>query len=149
VPFLFALLFALVIGAFFVSRRAGVVMLAVAALAVAAMFAWTRHQGPGLELRRNAIPVERVEILDTRRRGNTTDYLIKNHDDRWTLTGIYTERVARNDDGTVSDRREFAHRIEVPPGEASWQTLRFFGLEIGKEYDMTIIGTEGAYRRER
>lgn len=148
-PVLIALLFALVIGAFFVSRRAGMVMLGAASVAVAAMFAWTLYQGPGVEIRSNAIPVDQVEIIDTRRRGNTTDFLIQNNNERWTLTGLYTERVARGEDGTVTDRREFAHRIEVLPGQASWQTLRFFGLEIGKEYDLNIIGTEGSYRPER
>ena len=144
VPFLIALLLALVIGAFFVSRRVGVMMLAGASVAVAGMFAWTWHTGPGVEIRRNAIPVEQVEILDMRRRGNTTDYLIRNGNDSWTLTAIETEQVARREDGTVADRREFTQRIEVPPGETSWQTLRFFGLEIGLDYELQVIGTEGS-----
>jgi hypothetical protein len=148
VPVLIALLFALVIAAFFVSRRAGMIMLASASVAVAAMFAWTWHTGPGLETRRNAIPVEQVEVVDTRRRGNTTDYLIRNHSETWTLTAIDTEKVARLEDGTVVDRKQYTHRIEVPPQEASWQTLRFFGLEIGKEYELQITGTEGS-RLER
>lgn len=143
-PFLIALLLALVIGAFFVSRRVGVMMLAGASVAVAGMFAWTWHTGPGVEIRRNAIPVEQVEILDMRMRGNTTDYLIRNGNDSWTLTAIETEQVARREDGTVADRQEFTQRIEVPPGEASWQTLRFFGLEIGLDYELRIIGTEGS-----
>lgn len=147
-PFLIALLFALVIGAFFVSRRAGMFMLAAASIAVAGMFAWTWHTGSGLEIRPNAIPVEQVEILDTRRRGNTTDYLIQNHSESWTLTAIDTEQVALGEDGSVVDRRRFTHRIEVPPQEASWQTLRFFGLEIGLEYELQITGTEGS-RLER
>lgn len=149
VPFLIALLFALVIGAFFVSRRVGMVMLAAAAVAVAAMFAWTWHTGPGVEIRRNAIPVEQVEILDARRRGNTRDYLIRNHDETWTLTAIEVEKIARGEDGTVVDRREFTQRIEVPPGETRWQTLRFFGLEIGLDYEMRVIGTEGSRRAQR
>jgi hypothetical protein len=144
VPVLIALLFALVIAAFFVSRRAGIIMLAGASVAVAAMFAWTWHTGPGVEIRRNAIPVEQVEIVDTRRRGNTTDYLIRNHNDSWTLTAIVTEKVARGEDGEVADRKQFTHRIEVPPQEASWQTLRFFGLEIGMDYELQITGTEGS-----
>lgn len=143
-PVLIALLFALVIAAFFVSRRAGMIMLAGASVAVAAMFAWTWHTGPGVEIRRGAIPVEQVEIVDTRRRGNTTDYLIRNHNDSWTLTAIVTEKVARREDGEVADRRQFTHRIEVPPQEASWQTLRFFGLEIGMDYELQITGTEGS-----
>lgn len=146
-PALIALLLALVIGAFFVSRRAGMLMLAAASLAVAAMFAWTWHTGPGVELRRDAIPVTQIEILDTRRRGNTTDYLLRNHSDSWTLTGLYTERVARGADGQVVDRRAFKHIVKVPPGESSWQTLRFFGLEIGQEYELEIVGTEGARAR--
>ena len=146
-PFLIALLFALVIGAFFVSRRAGMLMLAAAAIAVAGMFAWTWHTG-GLEIRANVIPVEQVEILDTRRRGNTTDYLIRNHSESWTLTAIDTEKVARREDGSIADRRRFTHRIEVPPQEAHWQTLRFFGLEIGLEYELQVTGTEGS-RLER
>lgn len=143
-PVLIALLFALVIAAFFVSRRAGMIMLAGASVAVAAMFAWTWHTGPGVEIRRNAIPVEQVEIVDTRRRGNTTDYLIRNHNDSWTLTAIVTEKIARREDGEVADRKQFTHRIEVPPQEASWQTLRFFGLEIGMDYELQITGTEGS-----
>lgn len=146
-PALIALLFALVIGAFFVSRRAGMLMLAGAFVAVAAMFAWTWHTGPGVELRRDAIPVAEVEILETRMRGNTTDYLVRNGSDSWTLTGLYTERVARDTAGKVVDRKTFSHILEVPPGEASWQTLRFFGLEIGLEYELEITGTEGARRR--
>lgn len=149
VPFLIALLFALVIGAFFVSRRVGVAMLAGASVAAAAMFAWTWHTGPGVETRRNAIPVEQIEILDRRRRGNTTDYLIRNHDETWTLTAIKVEKIARREDGTVADRREFTQRIEVSPGEASWQTLRFFGLEIGLDYEMRVTGTEGSRRGRR
>jgi len=148
VPVLIALLFALVIAAFFVSRRAGMIMLAAASIAVAAMLAWTWHTGPGVEIRRNAIPVEQVEIVDMRRRGNTTDYLIRNHSDSWTLTAIDTEKVARREDGAVADRKRFTHRIEVPPQEASWQTLRFFGLEIGLEYELQVTGTEGS-RLER
>ena len=147
-PVLIALLFALVIAAFFVSRRAGMIMLAAASIAVAAMLAWTWHTGPGVEIRRNAIPVEQVEIVDMRRRGNTTDYLIRNHSDSWTLTAIDTEKVARREDGAVADRKRFTHRIEVPPQEASWQTLRFFGLEIGLEYELQVTGTEGS-RLER
>jgi hypothetical protein len=146
VPVLIALLFALVVGAFFVSRRVGVAMLAGATVAIGLMFAWTWYSGPGLEIRRDAIPVEQVEILETRRRGNTTDYLIKNHNDRWTLTALYTERTARLEDGSVRDQRTFTHRVEVPPGEASWQTLRFFGLEIGLVYELNITGTEGSSR---
>lgn len=143
-PVLVALLFALVLAAFFVSRRAGMIMLAAAMVAVAAMFAWTWHTGPGVEIRRNAIPVEQVEILDTRMRGNTTDYLIRNHSENWTLTAIDTEQVALLEDGTVADRKSFTHRIEVPPEEARWQTLRFFGLEIGMDYELRITGTEGS-----
>lgn len=146
-PALIALLFALVIGAFFVSRRVGMVMLASASVAVAGMFAWTWYTGPGVELQRDAIPVAEVEILETRKRGNTTDYLVRNNSDSWTLTGLYTERVARDEDGAVVDRKEFTHRIEVAPGEESWQTLRFFGLEIGHEYELAIVGTEGARPR--
>jgi hypothetical protein len=147
VPALIALLFALVIGAFFVSRRAGMIMLAGASVAVAAMFAWTWHTGPGVELRRDAIPVAEIEILDTRKRGNTTDYLVRNGSDSWTLTGLYTERVARDAAGQVVDRKAFQHIVEVPPGESSWQTLRFFGLEIGREYELEVVGTEGARPR--
>jgi hypothetical protein len=147
VPALIALLFALVIGAFFVSRRAGIAMLAGATVAVAAMFAWTWHTGPGVELRRDAIPVAEIEILDTRKRGHTTDYLVRNGSDSWTLTGLYTERVARDEDGQVVDRKTFSHIVEVPPGQSSWQTLRFFGLEIGREYELEVVGTEGARPR--
>ena len=146
-PALIALLLALVIGAFFVSRRAGMVMLAGASVAVAAMFAWTWHTGPGVELRRDAIPVAEIEILDTRRRGNTTDYLVRNGSQGWTLTALYTERVARDAAGEVVDRRTFKHIVEVPPGESSWQTLRFFGLEIGRQYELEVVGTEGARPR--
>lgn len=144
-PALIALLFALVLGAFFVSRRVGVVMLAAASVAVAGMFAWTWYAGGRPEIRRDAIPVAQVEIVDTRLRGNTSDYLIRNHDERWTLTALFTERVARQDDGTVLDRKSFRHLVEVPPGEERWETLRFFGLEIGKDYELEITGTEGAY----
>lgn len=146
-PVLIALLFALVIGAFFVSRRVGMFMLAGASVAVAAMFAWTWHTGPGVELRRDAIPVAQVEVLETRMRGNTSDYLIRNNSESWTLTALYTERVAWDEDGAVADRKAFTHRIEVPPGEENWQTLRFFGLEIGREYELKLVGTEGARAR--
>jgi hypothetical protein len=146
VPFLIALLFGVVLAAFLVSRRAGLVMLAGASVAVAGMFAWTWHTGPGVEIRQGAISIEQVEIVDTRRRGNTTDYLIRNHNDSWTLTAIEVERFALGDDGAIVDRRASSHRIEVPPGEANWQTLRFFGLEIGLEYEMRITGTEGSRR---
>lgn len=148
-PFLIAVLTALVLGAFFVSRRAGMIMLAGAVVAVAGMFAWTWHTGPGMELRRDAVPIEEVEILDTRMRGNTADYLIRNHSESWTLTAIDTERVARREDGTVADRKTFTHRISVPPQEARWQTLRFFGLEIGLEYELRVIGTEGSRSQRR
>lgn len=143
-PVLIALLAALVIGAFFVSGRAGLAMLAAATAAVAAMFAWTWYTGPGVELSQDAIPVAQVEILDTRKRGNTTDYLIRNNNDRWTLTRIDTERYARDETGAVVDRKTFSHIIEVPPGETNWQTLRFFGLEIGLDYELRITGTEGS-----
>jgi hypothetical protein len=148
VRILIALLFALVLAAFFVSRRAGLAMLAGASVAAAAMFAWTWHVDPGPETRRDAIPLEQVEIVDTRTRGRTTDYLIQNHSDSWTLTALYTEKTARREDGTVADRKEFTHRIEVPPQEARWETLRFFGLEIGLEYELRLTGTEGS-RLER
>jgi hypothetical protein len=147
VPALIALLFALVIGAFFVSRRVGMIMLAGASVAVAAMFAWTWHAGPAVEIQRGAIPVEQVTIVDVRRRGNTTDYLIRNGNQRWTLTALQVEKVARGDDGGIADRREFSHRVEVPPEEERWQTLRFFGLEIGLDYELRVIGTEGSRRR--
>jgi hypothetical protein len=146
VPFLIVLLFGIVLAAFLVSRRAGMVMLAGASVAVAAMFAWTWHTGPGVETRPGVIPVEQVEIVDTRRRGNTRDFLIRNHNDTWTLTAIEVEKTARNEDGGIADQRASRHRIEVPPGETKWETLRFFGLEIGLEYDMRIIGTEGSRR---
>jgi hypothetical protein len=147
VPALIALLFALVIAAFFVSRRVGMIMLAGASVAVAAMFAWTWHSGPGVEIQRGAIPVEQVTIVDVRRRGNTTDYLIRNGNERWTLTAIQVEKVAQGENGEIADRREFSHRVEVPPEEERWQTLRFFGLEIGLDYELRVIGTEGSRRR--
>lgn len=146
-PALIALLLALVIGAFFVSRRAGMLMLAGASIAVAAMFAWTWHTGPGVELRRDAIPVAEIQILETRKRGNTTDYLVRNGSDSWTLMGLHTERIARDEAGQVVDRKAFQHIVEVPPGESSWQTLRFFGLDIGREYELEVVGTEGARPR--
>lgn len=142
-PLLIALLFALVIGAFFVSRRVGVGMLIGVFIAVALMFAWTWHTDGDVRERRDAIYVEQVEITDTRRRGNTVDYLVRNHNERWTLTAIHSEKVARLEDGTVLDRREFVHRVNVPPEQARWETLRFFGLEIGLEYEWRITGTEG------
>jgi hypothetical protein len=84
-----------------------------------------------------------VEVIDTRRRGNTIDYLVRNHNEEWTLIAIRSEKVARLEDGTVVDRREFTHRVAIPPGQARWETLRFFGLEIGVDYEWRIIGTEG------
>jgi hypothetical protein len=144
VPLLIALLFAFVIAAFFVSRRAGVWMLGAVSAAVVLMLAWTWYKDTGPEMQRNAIPVEQVEILDTRTRGNTTDYLIRNHNERWTLIAIRSEKVARLEDGTVVDSKEFTHRLEIPPQQARWQTLRFFGLEIGVDYEWRIIGTEGS-----
>ena len=142
-PAFIALLFALVIAAFFVSRRAGLVMLGGVSVAVALMFAWTWYTGEELAEQRDAIPVEQVEVVDTRRRGNTIDHLVRNHSEEWTLTAIRSEKVARLEDGTVVDRREFTHRVEIPPGQARWETLRFFGLEIGVDYEWRIIGTEG------
>jgi uncharacterized membrane protein len=143
VPILIALLFALVIAAFFVSRRAGTAMLAGVAVVVALMFAWTWQTKDASVPKRNAIPLEQVEILETRRRGNTTDHLVRNNSDKWTLVALHTEQVARLEDGTVLDRRAFVHRMEIPPQQARWETLRFFGLQIGLEYEMRITGTEG------
>jgi uncharacterized membrane protein len=143
VPILIALLFALVIAAFFVSRRAGTAMLAGVAVVVALMFAWTWYTEDGSVSKRNAIPVEQVEILETRRRGNTTDHLLRNNSQEWTLVALHTEQVAQLADGTVIDRRKFVHRMKIPPQQARWETLRFFGLQIGLEYDMRITGTEG------
>lgn len=143
-PALIALLFFLVIAAFFVSRRAGLAMLGGAAVAGAATFAWTWYAESGPQNQRDAIPLEQVHILETRRRGNTTDYLIRNDNDRWTLVGLRSEKIARLEDGTIIDRREFVHRVEVPPGQARWQTIRFFGLEIGVEYEWRLTGTEGS-----
>lgn len=146
-PVLIALLFALVIAAFFVSRRAGQVMLAGASVAVGLMLAWAWYSSQGPERQRDAIPVEQVEIVDTRRRGNTEDYLLRNLSDDWTLVAIHSEKIARLEDGTVLDRQEFVHRVNVPPEQARWVTLRFFGLEIGLEYDWRITGTEGSRER--
>ena len=142
-PALIALLFALVIAAFFVSRRAGLVMLGGVSVAVALMFAWTWFTAEDIAERRDVIPVEQVEVIDTRRRGNTIDHLVRNHNEEWTLTAIHSEKVARLDDGTVVDRREFTHHVEIPPGQARWETLRFFGLQIGVDYEWNIIGTDG------
>jgi membrane protein implicated in regulation of membrane protease activity len=144
---LIALLFALVIAVFFVSRRAGMVMLAGVSVAVTLMLAWAWYSGDGPETQRDAIPVEQVEIVDTRMRGNTEDYLVQNHDERWTLTAIHSDKTARLEDGTVVDRKKFVHRVNVPPQQARWETLRFFGLEIGLEYDWRITGTEGSRER--
>lgn len=146
-PLLIALLFALVIAAFFVSRRAGSWMLAGVAASVAAMFAWTWYSGTAPQTQVDAIPLEQVEVLDTRTRYRSTEYLIRNHSESWTLTAIRSEKVARLEDGTVVDRREFVHRLEIPPQQARWEPLRFFGLEIGLEYDWRIIGTEGTKDR--
>ncbi len=88
--------------------------------------------------------MEEVEILDTRMRDNTEDFLVRNNNANWTLIAIYSERVARMDDGTIIDRKEFTHRVNVPPNQARWETLRFFGLQIGVDYDWRIIGTEGS-----
>lgn len=142
-PVLIAVLFALVIAAFFVSRRAGLLMLAGVSVAVAGMFAWIWHTAEVAETRRDVIPIDEIEVLDSRTRGTTTDYLFRNRNERWTLTAIHSEMVARLDDGTILDRREFTHRVDIPPQQARWQTLRYFGLEIGLEYEWRIIGTEG------
>jgi hypothetical protein len=144
VPILIAMLFALVVAAFFVSQRAGIRMLTGVSVAVALMLAWAWETERGPETQRNAIAVEEVEILDTRTRDNAEDYLVRNNNSEWTLIGLVSEKVARMDDGTVIDRKEFTHRVNVPPGQARWETLRFFGLEIGVEYDWRIIGTEGS-----
>lgn len=143
-PVIIAVLLALVVAAFFVSRRAGVGMLAGVSLTIALMLAWAWHTERGPTTQRNAIAVEEVEILETRMRDNTTDYLVRNNNAKWTLIGLVSERVARMDDGTIIDRKEFTHRVNVPPGQARWETLRFFGLQIGVEYDWRIIGTEGS-----
>lgn len=142
-PVLIAVLFALVIAAFFVSRRVGLFMLAGVSVAVAGMFAWVWHTTDVIESRRDVIPVEQVEVLDSRTRGTTTDYLFRNQNERWTLTAIHSEMVARLDDGTILDRREFTHRVDIPPLQARWHTLRYFGLEIGLDYKWRITGTEG------
>lgn len=147
-PVLIALLFALVIAVFFVSRRAGMVMLAGVSIAVTLMLAWAWYSGDGPVTQRNAIPVEQVEIIDTRMRGNTEDYLVHNHNEHWTLVAIRSEKTARLEDGTVVDREEFVHRVNVPPQQARWETLRFFGLEIGLEYDWRITGTEASRKRQ-
>lgn len=146
-PLLIVLLFALVVAAFFVSRRAGGWMLAGVSAAVAAMFAWTWHTGTAPETRVDAIPLEQVEVLETRTRYSSTEYLIRNHSETWTLTAIRSEKIARLQDGTVVDRREFVHRLDIPPQQARWEPLRFFGLEIGLQYDWQIIGTEGTRDR--
>ncbi|NHA16173.1 hypothetical protein [Thioalkalivibrio sp. XN279] len=143
-PVIIAVLLALVVAAFFVSRRAGIMMLAGVSVAVALMLGWAWHTERGPETQRNAIAVEEVEILDTRTRDNAEDYLVRNNNPEWTLIGLYSERVARMEDGTIIDRKEFTHRVNVPPGQARWETLRFFGLQIGVEYDWRIIGTEGS-----
>jgi len=148
VPVLIALLFALVIAVFFVSRRAGMVMLAGVSVAIALMLAWAWYSSEGPQTRRDAIPVEQVEIVDTRMRGNTEDYLVHNHNEQWTLVAIHSEKTARLEDGTVVDREEFVHRVNVPPQQARWETLRFFGLEIGLDYEWRITGTEGARERQ-
>ena len=147
-PVLIALLFALVIAVFFVSRRAGMVMLGGVSVAVALMLAWAWYSSEGPEARRDAIPVEQVEIIDTRMRGNTEDYLVHNHNEQWTLVAIHSEKTARLEDGTVVDRKEFVHRVDVPPQQARWETLRFFGLEIGLDYEWRITGTEGAREQQ-
>jgi hypothetical protein len=144
VPLFIALLFALVIAAFFVSQRAGWWMLGGVSVAVAAMFAWTWYTRADPESRIGAIPVEQVEIVETRTRYNLTEYLIRNNNDDWTLTAIRSEKVARLEDGTIVDRKEFTHYLEIPPHEARWQALRFFGLEIGLDYEWRIIATEGS-----
>jgi len=144
VPVILAILLAMVVAAFFVSRRAGIRMLTGVSVAVALMLAWAWETERGPETQRNAIAVEEVEILDTRMRDNTEDYLVRNNNADWTLIAIHSERVARMDDGTIIDRKEFTHRVNVPPGQARWETLRFFGLQIGVEYDWRITGTEGS-----
>jgi hypothetical protein len=144
VPVILAVLLALVVAAFFVSRQAGIRMLTGVAVVVALMLAWAWETERGPETQRNAIAVEEVEILDTRTRDNTTDYLVRNNNPDWTLIGLVSEKVARMEDGTIIDRKEFTHRVNVPPGQARWETLRFFGLQIGVEYDWRIIGTEGS-----
>ena len=143
-PALIALLFALVLAAFFFSRRAGGVMLAGVSIAVALMLAWSWYSSEGPRSSRTAIPVEQVEIIDTRMRGNTTDHLVHNHNENWTLVAIHSEKIARLEDGTVVDREEFVHRVNVPPGQARWETFRFFGLEIGMDYEWRITGTEAS-----
>ena len=143
-PVIIATLLALVVGAFFVSRRAGMGMLGAAAVIVAAMLGWAWYTERGPITQRDAIPVAQVEILQTRERGSSTDYLVRNNNPDWTLIGLHSEKVARMDDGTVIDRQEFTHRVNVPPNQARWETLRFFGLEIGVEYDWRLTGTEGS-----
>jgi hypothetical protein len=144
VPVILATLLALVVGAFFVSRRAGMGMLGAAAAIVATMLAWAWYTERGPITQRDAIPIEQVEILETRERGSSTDYLVRNSSSDWTLIALHSEKVARMDDGTVIDRQEFTHRVNVPPGQARWETLRFFGLQIGTEYDWRLTGTEGS-----
>jgi hypothetical protein len=144
VPVILAVLLALVVAAFFVSRRAGMMMLAGVSVAVALMLGWAWHTERGPETQRNAIAVEQVEILDTRTRDNAEDYLVRNNNPEWTLIGLHSEKVARMEDGTIIDRKEFTHRVNVPPGQARWETLRFFGLEIGVDYEWRITGTEGS-----
>lgn len=143
-PALIALLFALVLAAFFFSRRAGAVMLTGVSIAVALMLAWSWYSSEGTTSSRTAIPVEQVEFIDKRMRGNTIDYLVRNKNEDWTLVAIHSEKIARLEDGTLVDREEFVHRINVPPGQARWETFRFFGLEIGLDYDWRITGTEAS-----
>ena len=143
-PVILAVLLALVIAAFFVSRRAGIRMLAGVSVAVALMLAWAWHTERGPETQRNAISVQEVEILETRTRDNAEDYLVRNNNGQLTLIALHSEKVARLEDGTVIDRKEFTHRVNVPPDQARWETLRFFGLEIGVDYEWRITGTEGS-----
>lgn len=143
-PVILAVLFALVVAAFFVSQRAGIRMLVGVSVVVAVMLAWAWHTERGPETQRNAIALDQVHILETRTRDNATDYLVRNNNPDWTLTGLRSEQVARMDDGTIIDRKEFTHRVNVPPGQARWETFRFFGLQIGVDYDWRITGTEGS-----
>ena len=139
-----AVLIALVILAFMSSRRAGMAALAAFAVLLAALGAWTVYDGHRKADLEAVIPLEDVEIGETRVRFGVTEYLVRNQHPEHTLAGFTTEHVARLPDGTIVDRKRFEHRVDIPPGQARWTPLRFPGLDGSLDYSREVVATVAA-----
>ncbi|MEJ2514908.1 MAG: hypothetical protein P8080_03260 [Gammaproteobacteria bacterium] len=138
---LIAILIAAVILAFMSSRRAGMAALGALVLVLVALGAWTVYDERQKAELDDLIPTTDVEITETRTRFGSTEYLVKNHNSRWRLAEFSSERVATLPDGTIVDRKQFTHPVDIPPGQARWTPLRFPGLDPTLDYAWNITGT--------